>query len=79
MDKFCLPNLILNFLDGTVTATALRYTAEHVFTSDFGSRPNADKIVVFVTDGRSSEDAEDLLNAANELKNVPARVKMHLS
>ena len=69
--------LISNFSDGTYTASALRYTAQHAFTPKFGYRPDVeDRYVIFITDGMTSEEqVADLPAAINELKRVVEKVK----
>ena len=69
--------LISNFLDGTITASALHYTAEHAFTPEFGYRPDVkNRYVIFITDGMTSdEEVAELPAAIDELNKVVEKVK----
>ena len=69
--------IISNFSDGTYTASALRYTAEHAFTPEFGYRPDVkDRYVIFITDGMTSDkEVAELPAAIAELNKVAEKVK----
>ena len=61
------------FRPGTQTVRALQYAANTAFQADFGDRPEAENVAIFVTDGVSSDNREvgntnTLTIAANMLK-----------
>lgn len=72
---YCIVNLFL-FLAGTATATALSYTAQYAFQPDFGARSEVEnKLVIFVTDGRTSLEERPYLSVSIErLKNIATKV-----
>ena len=62
-----------NVFPGTHTTDALQFVSQTVFgTDEFGDRPDVDNLVVFVTDGVSTDgnDTVNVQTAAADLHNL---------
>jgi len=59
----------------TGTGEAMQYVVDHVLKTECGSRPNAQKVVVVLTDGHSTERPHSIVtNAAQKLQRTGATV-----